>query len=421
MEVGWRDLPRRCSSTSSVCTFRELALNSNAPPQFTTLSSSGDPIHETFRGSQVVRRARIVTVHDGVFDSAAGEVRAGSLRFVGSACQRAGSAQVLHAGLRTSDDARNATIFEHLAVFVQRFGDSYSHIFFQTLPQISLLLSQLSAEGLPAPSLLVPRSDTLEQVIAEGFSIPRSRIFRVRDSAMWRARRLSLLLLPPGACPNWVVYPRGVMRRPHRQIIAAGQAQQPRNLVVYLHRPRPMLRFALNDAQFRAALNASLLPPFQMVVLDPGGGAHAVNEADSMSWRAMRGLMLRAAAVVGAHGSAFANVFFAQDAAAVHLIELNLIGGRACHLIMHQAAGAASTFWTIQPIAMDPRRFHRGGQLVPAPRKSFYEGPMWMPTRLVLIALQVARVTDATRADAAWRASAHLSPPRPRWLPWQLT
>jgi hypothetical protein len=416
-DVSWRDLPHICSpepSSDRPCSFREVALQSAAPPRFTTLGLSGRPERETWRGSHVIRRIRCATIYDGVIDGTTGAVLSQSFNFVTSAC---------HQPVISTAAARHQAVvndsLDHLAVLVQKFGDAYSHIFFQTLPQVALLLQQSAAAGLPAPGLLVPRSDTLEALLEEGFGIPRARILRVGDRDQWRARRVSLLFLPPGACPNGAVYPPAVMLDAHRRLVEPARSRH-RDLVVYLQRPRPMLRYALNDDHFRELLNASLSPRYRLVVVDPGGGAWSNREAVSTGWREMRALMARAAVVIGVHGSAFANVFFATSSQDVHLIELNQLHGRGCHVSLHQSMGANSTFWTLEPMAMDARMMRRG-RLVPASRPNFYNGPVWIPTRRVLLALQAAQVADRQRVQAAVRANAHLSPRRPAWLPPQLS
>eukprot|EP00966_Prymnesium_polylepis_P218710 5061674-Prymnesium_polylepis.1 len=130
-DVGWRDVPRMCSAEATgSCTYREVALR-NAPPRFTTMHADGKATQQAFHGSHVIRRVRIVTVSGGAVDGATGAVLARGLRFVPTVgCQLPGASRLAE---RRGVPANES--IDHLAVFVQKFGDAYSHIFFQTLPQ----------------------------------------------------------------------------------------------------------------------------------------------------------------------------------------------------------------------------------------------------------------------------------------------
>lgn len=410
---AWQECNR-----SSWCRAERVLIANNSRPRIFTIGASGGVralAHEGSQGasSRVLRDA--LTLHVGhAIISPSGRVfeeRSGRrVHFeLNTACHTHFQPQRKAFSVNASTRMDQRLEHAHIVLLVQEYADAYAHIFHQLLPQLVMLMpaarraSQAAALSSSAhPSLLLaPRQgnsvDTsfLAQLLQP---LGIQGIWRVSKGVIHRARVASMLVLPYGVCPNLAVYGRGSLaqiaaalrwqRKPAAAPTAAavtGAAasqlltHEPR-LVVYLRRGDSVSsRHIINDEALIRAVNASLHPPFELcVVTDPGmrqtrtSGRCGLNEAAPLE---MRELMSRTRVLMGPHGSALANLFFAHtELPLMHIIEFNRIrDGREGVVNLHHALGGErSRYWLLPPIAAFSGPTDRAGR--PRERRSVMVG-----------------------------------------------
>ena len=366
-------------------------------------NASGDGVSAVRRGSNLLRRVRIVTVRNAVVTSKGGVLARG---------RRFGVAALRRCGLELQPDdndkhrtsaASCARPLGNVLVLQQLWADSFSHVFFQLLPQLVLLLehaaaaaisdasASTSASPLAAPFVMLgPRqsysSPSLPQLLMSALGIDAAHLVRGSHGEAFHAQRASLLQLPPGVCAHSAIYGHGSLRHVHSRLrlaagaksggssplLTSGAEPSQRDLVVYFRRPCPMKRCVVNEPALLRAMRAALVAPFELRVIDtgrshtgdelgdtrgvkrrraPGGTDEVEDEEEAMGdYRDHLRVMRRARVVVSVCGSAWGNAFFADAGAeTVHFIELNSLHGRSSFVKMHHFIGGSSRYWVLEP------------------------------------------------------------------------
>ena len=168
---------------------------------------------------------------------------------------------------------------------------------------------------------------------------------RPPSRSVFRAEVASQLVLPEGFCPNLCVYGHGVVSQMHARIMEKIQPTRPLTRVVYLQRAQHMTRSIADEKSLLAAVRAQLVAPFQLSVIDPG----------MMPLKDVQDVMASARVVFGPHGGAWGNLIFTCNSPDVHLVEINVLHGRACYQHLHHAMGSAARFWMVEPERQYPR------------------------------------------------------------------
>ena len=320
------------------------------------------------RGSNLLRRVRILTVRNAVVTSKGGVLARG---------RRFGVAPLRRCGLELPDNSGNhrgehsvascARPLGNVLVLQQLWSDSFSHIFFQLLPQLVLLLEHTATPAAAATSplaapyvILGPRqsysSPSLPQLLMSGLGIDAAHLVRDSNGEAFHAQRASLLQLPPGVCAHSAIYGHGSLRHVHSRLRLAGAKgggsiamlesdaeSSVRDWVVYFRRPCPMKRCVVNEPALLRAMRAALVAPFELRVINTGrshtgdelGDARGVrrrraaggedeDEEDVMGdYRDHLRAMRRARVIISVCGSAWGNAFFADAGAeTVHFVEV---------------------------------------------------------------------------------------------------
>ena len=303
------------------------------------------------RGSNLLRRFRIVTVRNAVVTST-GSVLARGRRFGVEGLRRC--ALQLPSVPGQADTCSRP--LGHVVVLQQLWADSFSHIFFQLLPQLALV----AIDAFPsAPDVMIGPSQRyssphLPAILLHAFGIQPDRIIRASRGQAYHVARATVLQLPPGNCPHAAVYPHGVLRRSWAKLRVGLPHTDEHDRVVYLRRPCPMRRCVVNEAAMLRAVRSALVAPYELVVVDQGsshtGDEYAEEQSSRHSLQELQALMARAKVVLGVCGSAWGNAFWADAGApGVHFVELNNLHGRASFVKMHHYVGGPSRYWVLEP------------------------------------------------------------------------
>lgn len=387
--MGWHRLARVCTPGTAAavgtgCHYETVDAAANYRPLVSTIESTGEVtgiIHPGWyqpdwwddgpegrpqtSGHRIslVRTARILHVQHATVILPGGTIRAdsrcfafrdslGNLAWGGSLNCSLARGQAWHPSL------------EHAVVLTQNYATQFGHLFTQTLAQLALVLSHLDAVSMAPSHVLLPDPEkmarvdssqaTVTSIFTAAFPSLTAKLFYVpvRPAGKVHARRVSILALAPGSMPNVAIYPRGVLAGAH-----AAMLHQPpptrRYRVVYLQRPCPRPRCVINDGVMLSAIRERLRPGFTLDTINPSQPLR--------SWRELRPILGEARVVLGPHGSAFANAFFANASAPdVHFIEFNMLHGRDSFPRMMHMVGGAARFWTIEPRPIRPESKKNG-------------------------------------------------------------
>jgi hypothetical protein len=139
---------------------------------------------------------------------------------------------------------------------------------------------------------------------------------------------------PPRTAFSWVAPQLYSMSVARLQALHGVAAPPPRNLVLYLARSVRKRR-VVNEGELLAAVEAALLPPYELSVL-----------RDPSDWRADSLLVAQAVVLLGPHGGALSNAVFLRPDAASHVVEIvnDRLGDTIlCYLGLASALGV--TYW----------------------------------------------------------------------------
>jgi hypothetical protein len=283
-----------------------------------------------------------------------------------------------------------------LVVLRQMYMHNLGHLMYQTLPQLALLLAArddsgswfdaeqtyLLLERLGSAGKLSPPAgwnSPLPSIVEAAFGIPRhQQLYEGPEGVYYTAPRASQLLLPAGVNANYAVFGKGLTRHVHSRLAlrrrlvipsvtplaasppstatsATSSCPAEASLVIYLQRTKAVggpsaNRVITNEREMLVGITSWLRRPYELLVLNPS--SNTVNK----SWVAMRSLLCRAKVVLGPHGGAWGNVFFADlTSDDTHLIEVNYLRGRSCYNKMHHVVGGSSRYWTLEPSASRTR------------------------------------------------------------------
>ena len=243
----------------------------------------------------------------------------------------------------------------HVMVLKQG-SPGFGHLFSQMLPQAAMLVesAQRMRPGHALSLLLQERSPSVLSLLREALANATALLHSTKGEYL-TASSASILVAPIGTNPIENVYAYGGLRRAHARLFwpvtargaqalaAAAEAPSLCDTLVYLTRPAKYGmwgRNVLNERSLLVRVEKWLKLAFTVEAVDPSH--RPLHE--------MRALMARARVVMGPHGSAWTNAFFAPlHRADVHLIEFNWLRGRGFFpRLIHYAAGAAH-FWTVEP------------------------------------------------------------------------
>ena len=245
-------------------------------------------------------------------------------------------------------------------VLQQPFTTAYSHIAFQTLPQLVMLLSHaeaVSGGGLGAdPTILFSNGQRgrippyASEIICSALGIAPARLVVLDDNTL-HVRRAMLLALPPGVPPNHALYGRAVLVAAHARLQPFPRVRwADRTLVLYQKRPcigdqaSAGSRCVRNEAAMLAAVRMVLKPEYELRTVEAG--------SKPMRWTDARDLVNRARVLFGPHGGAWGNSFFASTVEGeTHLIEFQQLRGRACtpNTVHYMGHGGWPRLWEIEP------------------------------------------------------------------------
>ncbi len=417
--VAWDVLPAHCNATAGCCVeelrypsnFRPVTWTTNFDgevlgvqyPQFWQQdawddgTSQGEPLREQstrtqlisrggepeVRGSSLVKIARAVRLSPAILTRDGFLLDAGqehSFTTNEAACS-------LWPNRLTAASGRESPQREDYEVLVirQTYSGAFQHLFFQTFPQLVMMLQAREQMARRGCALAMPDRASLRVVLGDGTESTANQLIAellnlqsIKQTRKLHVRAATLLRLMPGNCPNAACYPHGIIRAVHATamglVMNAQQQPPPRDRIIYLRRTGS--RRILNEGELQAAVKDALLPPYQIVT-----------RADGMPLKQVRELMARARVVYGPHGGAWGNAFFAAAAPEVVFIELNRLHGRECYVFQHHYVGAPSRYWTLEPENMTS---------LPRPIRNFYNGNMGWRVNVLHVVEILVRAGVAT-------------------------